>query len=113
MKEAGRLIAAATDRRAEAAGVHPGMALTDARALAPGLKVLPFDGRADARALAALADWCRRYSPVTATDGRNGLWLDIAGAAHLFGGEEALIEDLLGRIRTFGFEARAAVADAP
>ena len=113
MKEAGRLIAAATDRRAEAAGVRPGMALTDARALAPGLKVLPFDGRADARALAALADWCRRYSPVTATDGRNGLWLDIAGAAHLFGGEEALIEDLLGRIRTFGFEARAAVADAP
>ncbi|TDI59073.1 MAG: DNA polymerase Y family protein [Alphaproteobacteria bacterium] len=113
VKEAGRLIAAATDRRAEAAGVHPGMALTDARALAPGLKVLPFDGRADARALAALADWCRRYSPVTATDGRNGLWLDIAGAAHLFGGEEALIEDLLGRIRTFGFEARAAVADAP
>ncbi|MCH7542041.1 MAG: DNA polymerase Y family protein [Proteobacteria bacterium] len=113
VKEAGRLIAAATDRRAEAAGVRPGMALTDARALAPGLKVLPFDGRADARALAALADWCRRYSPVTATDGRDGLWLDIAGAAHLFGGEEALIEDLLGRIRTFGFEARAALADAP
>jgi protein ImuB len=89
------------------------MALTDARALAPGLRVLPFDGRADARALAALADWCRRYSPITATDGRDGLWLDIAGAAHLFGGEEALIEDLLGRIRAFGFEARGAIADAP
>jgi protein ImuB len=89
------------------------MTLTDARALAPGLGVLPFDGRADARALAALADWCRRYSPVTATDGRDGLWLDIAGAAHLFGGEEALVEDLLGRIRAFGFEARGGVADAP
>lgn len=89
------------------------MPLSDARALASGLSVLPLDARADARALAALADWCQRYSPFTATEGRDGLWLDITGCAHLFGGEKGLLEDLVGRIRALSLSARAAIADTP
>lgn len=37
--------------------------------------------------------------------------LDISGCAHLFGGEEALIEDLIIRLNGQGFAARAAIAD--
>ena len=36
-----------------------------------------------------------RYTPLVALDAPDGLLLDIAGCAHLFGGEAALVEDLL------------------
>ena len=39
----------------------------------------------------ALADWSRRFTPLAATDGLDGLVLDVAGAAHLIGGEAALL----------------------
>ncbi len=92
------------------------MTLADARALVPHLAVTPERPAADLRALRRLADWCTRYTPWSATDhedqcGSAGLWLDITGCAHLFGGEAALIEDLTGRMHALGFAARAAVAD--
>lgn len=61
--------------------------------------------------LALIADWCRRFTPLAASDAPDGLVLDIAGAAHLFGGEEklaALVEDKLAR-----HGARAGLADTP
>ncbi|MDA0261253.1 MAG: hypothetical protein O3A21_03525 [Proteobacteria bacterium] len=92
---------AAVNAAAEAAGIIPGITLADARALEPALTVVPCDAVADAKELAALADWCGRYSPWTSADasaGENGggLWIDITGCAHLFGGEEALLADLTG-----------------
>ena len=41
------------------------------------------------------------------------LWLDVTGCAHLFGGEAALREDLLARLRRQGLAAAAAIADTP
>jgi protein ImuB len=98
---------------AEKGGVFPGQALADARALAPDLRVVDHDPVGDARALDHLAGWCGRYTPWVAPDGLEGLWLDITGCAHLFGGEEAMIVDLVGRIARLGLAARAAVADTP
>jgi len=89
------------------------MTLADARALVPGLTVADAEPRADAKALAALTDWCSRYSPWCATDGEDGIRLDITGCAHLFGGEAAMLKDLEHRLRGFGFIARGAVADTP
>ena len=51
--------------------------------------------RADAQLLKRIADWCRRYTPLAALDPPDGVLLDIAGCAHLFSGEAALIEDLV------------------
>ena len=114
----GGLRVAAVDARAAAAGIVPGLPLADARALVPGLAVAPGDPAADAGALAGLADWCGRYSPWTACDptagaGDGGLWLDVSGCAHLFGGEEALLADLAARLEGFGYAAHAALADGP
>ena len=39
--------------------------------------------------------------------------LDITGCAHLFGGESALVADLVARLHAQGFHARAAIADTP
>ena len=102
---------------AEAAGAHPGLPLAAARALVPGLMVFAADPAGERQTLEDLADWCGRYSPWTAVDGgaasAAGLWLDVTGCTHLFGGETALLEDLVRRLKGFGFAARAALADTP
>ncbi len=88
--------------------------LADARARVDVLQVEPHDPEADAAALARLALWATRYtpavSPFDAGSGADGFFLDITGAAHLFGGEAALMEDLSRRLRRFGLPARLAAA---
>jgi len=89
------------------------MALADARAIVPALATLPADPAADAALLARLAAWCGRYTPWTAPEGGDGVWLDVTGCAHLFGGELDMTQDLLSRLAGFGMTARAALADTP
>ncbi len=98
---------AALNPAAEAAGLVPGMPLADAHALCPGLALAPAQPLEDARRLAELADWGVRYSPYVALDGADGLLLDVTGAALLFGGEEALLADLVRRVERLGFAALA------
>ena len=107
-----RLVTAADDA-AQAMGIRPGMALTDARALHPTLAVAPADPVGDAAALARLAAACGRYSPWTVPHGADGIWLDITGCAHLRGGEESLAAELVERLAGRGISARAGIADTP
>ena len=103
----------AVNAAAETGGVHAGMALADARALLPGLATRPADPGADAAALEKLARWCGRYSPWVRADGEDGILIDASGSAHLFGGEDAMLEDIAARLGHMGFEVRAAIADTP
>src|SRR5262245_53507448 len=92
-------------------GLKIGMALADARAMYPRLVVADADPLADAEALDAIADWCDRYTPLVGLHPPDGLVLDIAGCAHLLGGETGLLNDLVRRLQRHGFAVRAAVAD--
>ncbi len=96
---------------AAALGLRPAMALADARAKYPALDAVDGDLDEDRRILEAIADWCDRYTPLVGLDGTDGLLLDVAGCAHLFGGEAAMGRDLLRRLEAQGFRARVAVAD--
>jgi protein ImuB len=98
---------------AAAAGLHPGQALTQARALCPALNVADAAPAEDAQALAALAQWCTRATPLAAAAPPDTLWLDIAGCDHLFGGEARLAEDLATRMERWGLNARWAIAGPP
>jgi protein ImuB len=100
----------AVDAAAERLGLTASLALAQARAMHPALTAVPEDAAADAHFLAAIADWCQRYTPLVAPDPPDGILLDIGGCAHLFGGEERLRDDLLARMTGFGFSARAAIA---
>jgi protein ImuB len=111
--EQGGLRLAAVSAAAGAEGLAPGMTLADARALVPGLVVEAADAQGDARALAALADWCIRFTPWVALDGADGLVLDVSGCARLFGGEAALLGRVVAALNRFGFTVRAALADTP
>ncbi|MEX0347331.1 MAG: DNA polymerase Y family protein [Rhizobiaceae bacterium] len=104
---------AALCERAGALGLRRGMGLTDARAMHPALEFIEAEPEADHRLLAGLADWCDRYTPLVALDGDDGLFLDITGCAHLFGGEKGLLADLLARLFHQGFDARAGLASTP
>jgi len=90
------------------------MALTQARALVPRLDVRDADPEADALLLRRLGLFAaRRWTPRAAISGPDGLWLDLDGAAHLFGGEERMCERILGFCARFGLAARIAVAGTP
>src|SRR5690606_8794469 len=56
-----------------------------------------------------LAQACARYTPLVALDPPDGLILDITGAAHLFGGEGALVADAETRLERTGMTVRAAL----
>src|SRR5205085_4769765 len=52
----------------------------------------------------------RRWTPRAALSGPDGLWLDLTGVAHRFGGEEKMCRRILAFCRRLGFSARIAVA---
>jgi protein ImuB len=96
---------------AAAEGVRVGQALADARAALPGLVSRAAEPRRDRASLLKLARWCGRYGPGRNIDGADGVWIDITGVAHLYGGEACLIADLGARLARFNLTARAALAD--
>jgi len=104
---------AAVDARAQKLGLKPGMAVADARAMRPSLRLEQADPQADADLLAAIADWHRRFTPLAALDSPDGVMLDVSGAAHLFGGEMALLDEIERRLTDQRFAARAALAPGP
>jgi protein ImuB len=103
----------AVDETAAALGLFVGQKAADATALVPDLLYADADPQADAVALEALSDWCVRFSPAVAVDAPDGLMLDIAGVSHLWGGEAAMLDDLLDRLAANGIGARGAIADTP
>ena len=87
------------------------MALTQARMLVPGLDVRDADPAGDAAWLARLGLFAaRRWTPRAAVSGADGLWLDLSGVAHLFGGERRMCARILAFCGRLGFAARIAVA---
>ena len=100
----------ALDEAAAALGLYVGQKAADAMALAPELTVADADPDGDLTSLGALVDWCVRFSPAVAADPPDGLLLDVTGVAHLWGGEGAMLSDLLARLGRAGIAARGAIA---
>ena len=111
--EGGTRRLAAVDEAAAACGLHVGQKAADAAALVPNLRTDDHDPGGDRAALEVLCDWCVRFSPAVAIDGDDGLFLDIEGVSHLWGGEAAMLDDLLVRLARWGAPARGAIADTP
>jgi protein ImuB len=119
-REGSRRLVMAVDAAAAGLGLRPGMAVAHAQAMVPDLRIEEADPAGDAAALARLAAWCLRFSPLASPSPPDGVWIDITGCAHLFAppdapddGEPALLHQLTARLRQAGIAARAAVADTP
>jgi protein ImuB len=109
--ERNRIIVTAANPTAEAQGVYKGMAAADAKAITTGLLVLDHIPGKEAKLLRQLGLWCIRYTPIVAVDLPDGLLMDISGCAHLWGGERGYLKEIVNKLRTSGYDARAAIAD--
>lgn len=108
-----RRVIQAVDGAAAALGLRRGQVVAQAVAVVPGLVVADADPDEDAASLERLARWCQRLTPLVAVDAPDGLWLEVTGCTHLWGGEQSLLEHLVGRLARCGMQARAAIADTP
>lgn len=106
-----RMVLAAVSSEAAALGLYPGMPATQARALVPIIELRDSDTDGDAAFLTRLAVFAAgRWTPAAALSGADGLWLDLGGVTHLFGGEAAMCRRILRFCARLGFTARIAVA---
>jgi protein ImuB len=101
------------DAQAARLGLSLGLSLPDARARFPALVTVEAEPAEEAQLLTRLCDWCSRYTPLAALDGRDGLVLDVSGVAHLFEGEAALIEDCRARLSAQGITVAIGAASNP
>ena len=107
-----RRVVLAADAAARRVGLRVGMPATKAQALVMGLVIMEADPAADAAALECLALWAlQRYAPIAAADPPDGLVIDVTGPTHLHGGEDAMLSEMITRLRAAGFTAHAAIAD--
>ena len=109
----GAMVIMAADRQAVALGLAPRMKLADARARVPDLLAFDHEPLADAELLSRLAEACERYTPMVAVEPPYALILDISGAAHLHGSEEALAQDAEDRLDAAGYSSHWALAGTP
>src|SRR5260221_3136298 len=100
----------AVDDAAARLGLDEGLPFDNAGDICPQLRVFDDDEAADAKTLKDIADWCDRFTPLVALDSPHGLFLDITGCAHMFGGEAALMRMVCGVLSAQGFTVSAAIA---
>ncbi|MCB2113146.1 MAG: DNA polymerase Y family protein [Parvularculaceae bacterium] len=100
----------AVNRPAARLGLARGQALSDARAMVPGLVAEKAEPEADRKAFLKLCAWHMRYSPLVTPYGANDIFIDITGASHLFGGEDDMLDEARARLRGLGVEACGAIA---
>ncbi len=114
-RAAGRLRLAGVNWAAAGAGLAAGTGLSDARAICPGLLTRPAAPERLAAFVRALARWSERFSPLVGQDAGQdrgpSLALDATGVAHLFGGEQALLDAVVAALAERGLTARVAIAD--
>lgn len=110
-KNATRVVAVSVAARDE--GVEPGMTITAARALLPELVAEPLDEAGEAADRAQLVEQFRKLSHRVGAWGAASIALEVGGTAHLFGGEEGVLDAAAGIAGQLGHLARIAIADDP
>lgn len=110
----GAMLVTGVSAQAEAIGLRTGAALADARVRAKSLVARQVDLGQVRRLQEAAARLASRYGPwvsVSCALPMDKLVVDVTGCGHLFGGEEALLDDLLRTGRQMRLSLRAAIAD--
>ncbi len=107
----GRMVVTAANALAKTQGIYRGMGLADARAIIPGLQVLDDKPDLSNKLLKRIAEWCIRFTPLAAIDPPDGIVLDVTGCSHLWGGDEAYLNDIVNRLKARGYHVRAAITD--
>ena len=92
-------------------GLNIGQPLQDAKAICPELMTRVRSVKCELTFLHALCRWYTQFTPWVAVDNYDGVILNIKGCAHLFGGEEGMLDLIVSRTETFGLTVTSGVAD--
>lgn len=106
-----RQVLSSLNGQAIAAGLRVGQPLRDAHAMCPGLITRTQDNEAEAAFLTVLRRWAGKFSPWVAEQAPGGLVIDLTGCAHLFGGEESLLQVVQDDCADLGLSVQAGIAD--
>lgn len=107
----GRMVVTAVNFLAQKQGIHAGMVLADARAIIPSLQVLDDKPELPGKLLNGIAEWCIRFTPYAAIHHPDSLILDVTGCPHLWGNEKKYLTEIITKLKDFGYNVRAAIAD--
>lgn len=93
------------------AGLSAGMGVADAKARLPDIRLAEVRPEQDRFCLEKLARWAWRYSPRTGIDEAGcGIWLDMTGTSHLYGGIKQVIADIYRRLSCLNISVYCAAA---
>lgn len=92
-------------------GIQRGQPARDAHAMCPGLISRARSAVAEERFLAALQRWAGKFSPWVSQENEDGLVVDLTGCAHLFGGEETLLNVVHDDCTDLGLTVALGLAD--
>jgi protein ImuB len=98
------------DPSARALGIRAGMPLTEARAWCASVRADEHDPAGDAMALAALARWATRFSPVVVPEYPDALIVDLTGTERCLGPSATVMKRAYELLLRMGLTARLAVA---
>lgn len=104
---------AATDERARRSGLRAGMTIAEARAYVAGLDVRVVTAAQVRSALERVAEVVMAFGPTVSVGSPDVVWVDLTGAAHLAGGEDAVAKELCERVGQLAHLARVVISDGP
>lgn len=96
---------------AEQAGLTRGQPLRDAHAMCPELQTKLQNVQLDRAFLTVLRRWAGKFSPWVSEEPPEALVIDLTGCAHLFGGEESLMDQVAGECAVLGLTVQGGIAD--
>ncbi|HET9953452.1 MAG TPA: DNA polymerase Y family protein [Polyangiaceae bacterium] len=103
----------AVNGEAQRLGVRRGQTVAEARAITARLDIQQVSRSAIEHGLARVAEIALAFGAVVSFEMPDTVWVDITGAAHLLGGETALLAELVSRVREAGHLVRGAVSVGP
>ncbi|MGC4088703.1 MAG: DNA polymerase Y family protein [Polyangiaceae bacterium] len=106
-------VLSAVNEAATRYGVRVGQSLAEAKALLSRLVVRRVPRAAIEQGLARVAEVALAFGATVSLAAPDTVWVDVTGAAHLFGGEAALLSELVSRVRETGHRVRAALSSGP
>ncbi len=96
---------------AQGHGVHVGQPVRDAHAMCQGLLTQQRSAVGEQRFLETLQRWAGKFSPWVAPEDGDALVVDLTGCAHLFGGEQALMQVVEDDCTDLGLTVLMGLAD--
>lgn len=98
---------------ARSLGIGPGASLATARSISPELVSAERNDAEEARQLRYLAGIAYRFSSLVSLEPPDAIVLEVSRSQRLFGGFDALADELARQLETLGYHCVAQLADTP